>query len=257
MNGGLSRLLRFASLTVTAAACIVAWREHERANRIAAELTALQSQVVDVQPAPRLLPTPATPDLPPLSEMVPTPEPPQTVVQSAIGDVTPARVVPMDTPQVAGTEPVYVSPGLPGQEIPPPPTDEERAARRKAWLAEFDRHMDLEFGRLETREGQTTNELELATIGQIKEKLLALDKHWAETADAADLRDKVQAEIKARELMGEIITLSRTDRNQRLSDMAGGLGITDPIQVEWFINQLDTILAETHLDWAALFNNAP
>ena len=149
----------------------------------------------------------------------------------------------------------FVSPGLDTHSItgqPPPPADP-----RQAWLAEFDRAMDQEFRRLDAREQAPRDEAELAMIRELKEKLLKLDELYAELDATPDGARKDLLQMQKQQLMGDIIRLSRADRNQRLSVLAHEMGIVNDEDVVRWITSIDEIYSETHLDWATLFSRSP
>ena len=57
--------------------------------------------------------------------------------------------------------------------------------------------------------------------------------------------------------MSEIIRLGRTDRRERLGELARHVGYVDESDIAVFIQEIDRIQRETHLDWAQLFHRAP
>lgn len=218
--------------------------EHRKAESLRAELAALKS----AQPA--AVTTHAEPVPEPASSRVQPIAPP--VVQPVVVERTPAQPALPD----GNATPIFVSPGPTG-ERPPEATDEEKDKRRKEWLADFDRKMDQEFARLESREKTTQDEDDMKMIQRIKGSLESLDALWLK-ADAGEIDENSQEfQMQMHQLMGQIISLSRTDRNQRLSKLAHTYGLVDETQIVPFIQGIDTVYAETHLDWAALFNRAP
>jgi hypothetical protein len=124
-------------------------------------------------------------------------------------------------------------------------------------LARFDRSLDREFRRLESRERQASDPRELASIQALKNKFLELDELWI-AVDSQPLTGAVPAlRQQIQDTMSEIIRLGRTDRNDRLKDLARQVGYEDPADIDVFIREIDRIQRETHLDWSQLFHRAP
>jgi len=124
-------------------------------------------------------------------------------------------------------------------------------------IERFDRAMDREFDRLDEREAGSDDQAEVTTIQKIKNQLITLDDLYrrADTAMTDDERVAIRQEMQ--KTMGDIIGLSRVDRNERLANLATQIGYDDPGAVESFIREIDLIYRETHMDWTKLFNRGP
>ncbi|HMO99671.1 MAG TPA: hypothetical protein PKE26_11225 [Kiritimatiellia bacterium] len=180
-------------------------------------------------------------------------------------------VIPATSPP-DNRRPVQVGPvQSPAPELPPP--EEEAVARHIALddlsgspdipdevagaLARFDWAMDHEFERLETREQASVDGAEVSTIQRIKAKLTELDDLYRRADLAVAPEEKTAIAMDMQAVMGQIIGLSRHDRNERLGRLAGDIGYTDPAAIDQFIREVDRIVHETHMDWSKLFNRAP
>ncbi|HMP88907.1 MAG TPA: hypothetical protein PJ991_01835 [Kiritimatiellia bacterium] len=124
-------------------------------------------------------------------------------------------------------------------------------------LSRFDAVMDREFDRLDQREKTSLDGRERATIQLIKEKLAELDELYREADNAQSREDRSVLREKMQTTMGQIIGLTRRDRNERLTELANRVGLSQPDEVKAFMDELDRVYRETHMDWTKLFNRAP
>jgi hypothetical protein len=168
--------------------------------------------------------------------------------------ITPAPAPKPEMPAWTSAEPapLQVQTVLVGSAEAPPMTEDMASA-----IDRFDVAMDQQFNRLESREQAATDPEEVATIERIKAKLENLDALYrrADTATNTDERIAIRQEMQSE--MGSIIGLSRVDRNERIAKLATDIGYSDPQAVQQFVQEIDRIYYETHLDWAKLFNRAP
>ena len=134
--------------------------------------------------------------------------------------------------------------------LPPDDPDAYALMRRQVRVESA---LDREFDRLERRQQAATDEVELDHIRKLRERLLQLDDLYErlEGADSAEDRAQVQAEMQG--LMGEVIRLSRTDRNHRMAEYARALGIRDTDEIVRFMEDVEGIFRETDTDWSRLF----
>jgi len=135
----------------------------------------------------------------------------------------------------------------------PPPLSAEAISA----IERFDLAMDREFERLDTREAGSADQAEVTTIQKIKDKLTALDDLYRRADVATNPEDQMAIRQEMQKIMGDIIGLSRVDRNERLGSLATQIGYHDPEAVEAFIREVDRIYRETHMDWTKLFNRGP
>jgi len=167
---------------------------------------------------------------------------------------TPAPAPKPEMPAWSSAEPapLHVQTVLVGGAQSPPMTEELVGA-----IDRFDVAMDQQFDRLEARENVTADPAEVATIERMKAKLENLDALYrrADTATNPVERLAIRQEMQAE--MGSIIGLARVDRNERIAKLATDIGYTDAQAVEQFVQEIDRIYYETHLDWTKLFNRAP
>lgn len=177
----------------------------------------------------------------------PPPAPGQTIPEEPMPRLAPD--LPPEDLQVTRTE------------VPVPPSEPENAdpgeAARTRALAGFDRAMDREFNRLERREATAASDTETQRIGEIREKLLALDALWIEADGAPGPERARELQSEIRRTMGDIIRLAEQDRRESLAEFARSLGYTDEAQVNAFVQEIRRVVTGTDMDWASLFNRAP
>ncbi|HMP74100.1 MAG TPA: hypothetical protein PKE55_12630 [Kiritimatiellia bacterium] len=133
--------------------------------------------------------------------------------------------------------------------------DPEQMANQS--LARFDRSLDREFQRLESRVARSNDPEELAMIERMKEAFTELDALWIAVdsdpspSELPGLRNQIQS------TMSEVIRLGRQDRNDRLTALAREIGYTEEASIRMLIEEVDRIYRETHLDWTQLFHRSP
>jgi len=167
--------------------------------------------------------------------------------------VHPAPDIPVFTNEPANrVEPLMVKTVAVGEAESPPMTEALASA-----LDRFDTAMDREFNRLEQREQKSNDETEFTTIQRIKEKLTELDELYRRADNATEPEERANIRREMQATMGSIIGLSRVDRNERLGKLATQIGYTDPEAINLFLQEVDRIYHETHMDWTKLFNRSP
>ena len=209
------------------------WRTHREARQLRAELavrTASTSSpaapaavAIEQQHTPADRPTIAAPPaIPAAAEPIPS---------------TSVQVIAVDQPSSPST---------------PPMTEDIASA-----IERFDMAMDREFERIEERERAATDIGERSTLDQLKARLTELDELYRRADTATDPAERAGIRRDMQATMGSILGLTRRDRDERLARLATGIGYNDPAHVQQFVQEVDRIYAETHMDWTKLFNRAP
>lgn len=176
--------------------------------------------------------------------------------QASLSGAPPAPVPPAEAKV---TPPVFRAPPQPPEDaerrvVDPahlPPADPADFARMSRQV-QLDAGLDREFNRLERREQASTDEVDLEHIRALKEQLLHISELFArlEEAVAPDARSQIQQELQV--AMGEVIRLSRTDRNHRMAEYARSLGMSETAEIVHFIQSVEGIFRETDTDWSRL-----
>lgn len=136
-------------------------------------------------------------------------------------------------------------------------TTEPFNASTAASIERFDVAMDREFDRLDRREASSADASEVTTIQKLKSELELLDSLYRKADNTTEPDELVAVRQQMQQTMGNIISLSRADRDERISSLATQIGYTDPAAVKQFVQEVDRIYRETHMDWTKLFNRAP
>ncbi len=134
--------------------------------------------------------------------------------------------------------------------VPPADPDAYALMRRQVRVESA---LDREFDRLERRRETATDEVELDHIRKLRERLLQLDALYERLENAVSAEDRAHMQAEMQGLMGEVIRLSRTDRNHRMAEYARSLGIRDTDEIVRFMEDVEGIFRETDTDWSRLF----
>jgi hypothetical protein len=220
--------------SVAAAALLAAAWFHRDAARQKAALAGARAQLAAARAAPAAIPAP----VPPASAAASAP---------VVMDLKPAGTITANGVNVQA----YVA----GSNAPAAPP--ELPAEVAQAMASFDRAMDKEFDRLETRESGDLAPAEQDLIAQLKAEMLRLDDIRARADAAATPSETAALEAEMQAAMGHIISLGANHRRQRLEEMARRAGYQTDEDIASFLAEIDTILRETQLDWPELFNRGP
>ncbi len=131
----------------------------------------------------------------------------------------------------------------------PPAAPAERAQLGR--LVARDAALDREFNRLERRAAITTDEVERDYVLSLKERLLAVSALFDQLEDASpEERAPLQRDVQA--AIGEVIRLSRTDRNHRLAEYARSIGLSGHDDIIAFVQDVEAVFRDTDTDWSRL-----
>lgn len=180
----------------------------------------------------------------------------------AVNDTNKREATPPQLSVRTPPEPVIVSPGSGELHVMPVAVDQNQGQPPLSdnainAIEQFDRAMDREFDRLDEREAGSDDKAEVTTIQKIKDQLIALDDLYRRVDTAASDDERMAIRQEMQKTMGDIIGLSRLDRNERLAGLATQVGYNDPEAIESFVREIDLIYRETHMDWTKLFNRGP
>ena len=132
----------------------------------------------------------------------------------------------------------------------------EEKQRLERWLADFDRAMDREFGRLDQLAATVIDPEELEIMSRLKGHLEALDRLWIQIDAAPDDATRKQVELQVQGLQAQIIQAGQQHRQQRLQQILAQLGVTEADEVRQYGIALERAFRETDLKWTELLNRA-